>query len=410
MLAPERRSRVDLIVAAALVVAVVVAISVIWLHSDARGTTSVTAETSAVPPKTALTIPDRLREIWRQPSNVTTVPLTAGGAVVTGDDGTVTGRNIEDGKELWHYQRNMPLCGVINSWGTAVAVYRDRRGCSQVTELDGPDGLREAQRTSDADNSIRLSADGTYVVAQGDSRLEVWRSDLVRTLEYGRIDAPVQPKAQPRSGCHYDSARSSNTRVAVLERCPKEAGDRLTLLNPSPKDNQKPEEYGSSVIAGLTPGVDGAQVLAVSGDRVAVYLPPSGNEGPRIGVFDGDANPVQQYALSQPLAADSVVAKNASNYTIWTGSQLIALRMSDFVPIWAAQGVLGPGSMMAGSLLVPIVGGLAVLDPSNGREVRRIDLQRNGSDGKPITQGPIGTAVLGNFVLEQRGDTVVALG
>lgn len=410
MLAPERRSRVDIIAAAALVVAVVVAITVIWFHSDARGTTSVTAETPAVPPKTALTIPDTLRPIWDAPSAATSVPLTAGGAVVTAEGGTVTGRDARDGRELWHYQRNMPLCGVVNSWGTAVAVYRDQRGCSQVTDLDGADGSRKAQRSSDADQELTLSSDGTYVVAQGDTRLEAWRSDLVRTIEYGRIPAAVQPKAQPRTGCRIDSAGSSTSRLAVLERCPKENNDRLTMLNPAPKDNQKPEEYGSSVIAALAPGVGGARVLAVSGDKAAVYLPAGGKDGPRIGVFDGEANPIQQYALSKPLADDAVVTKNASNFTIWTGSQLIAVRAADFVPIWAAEGVLGPGSTMAGSLVVPVVGGLAVLDPSNGREVRKLDVARNDADGKPVTQGPINTTVLGNFVLEQRGDKVVALG
>ncbi len=58
---------------------------------------------------------------------------------------------------------------------------------------------------------------------------------------------------------------------------------------------------------------------------------------------------------------------------------------------------------MAGSLLVPVPGAIAVLDPATGTERARIPVTR-GSDA-----GPIATSVLGDIVLEQRGDEVVAL-
>jgi hypothetical protein len=38
---------------------------------------------------------------------------------------------------------------------------------------------------------VELSADGTTVLSAGDTRLEVWRSDMVRMLSYGEIDARV---------------------------------------------------------------------------------------------------------------------------------------------------------------------------------------------------------------------------
>ncbi len=322
MQAPERRSRADLVVAAAIVLSIVVAAAVIWLRSDARGTTSSTATVPAVAPQTALAVPDALTELWHANNSVGAVPLTAGGAVVTADGGTVTGRDAISGHEIWQYQRDMPLCGVVSAWGTAVAVYRDRRGCSQVTELSGSDGSRHAHRTSNAGDTVHLSSDGTYVLTLGSTRLEMWRSDLVRTLEYGRIDAPVNPKAQPREGCVLNSAVSSSTRLSVLERCPGEDADRLTILNPAPKDSQKPEEYGSTVLAELSPGKPGARALAAAGDRTAVYLPGDGGASkPSIGVFDATANAIAQYPLSAPLAPDARIARVGAGYVLWTGWQ-----------------------------------------------------------------------------------------
>ncbi|WP_370180514.1 hypothetical protein [Rhodococcus wratislaviensis] len=403
MLAPERRSRADLVVAAGIAVAVVVALTVVWFRSDARGTTSVTA---AEPPPalvTALTVPETLSPIWDSASSATTAPLVVGGAVVTADGGDVVGRDRMSGTEVWRYERDLDLCGVTASWEKVVAVYRDDRGCSQVTELDGGTGERLAQRSSDADSGVTLKADGTYVASLGDRRLELWRSDLVRTVEYGRVDAPVNPKKQPRSGCTLIDVGSSSSRLSVLERCPGEVADRLTVMNPSPKDNQEPEEYGSSVLAGVDAGVEGARILGVSGETTAVYLPAGTSYGPRIGLFDGTGNAVSEYALSLRVGPDPVTSTSSSVVTWWTGSDVVSLGASDLAPRWVFPDALGPGAVMAGNLLVPVESGIAVLDLSTGAVLRTIPVARDAA------AGPITTTVAGDVVLEQRGDDVVAL-
>ncbi|MEV0946068.1 hypothetical protein [Rhodococcus sp. NPDC049939] len=403
MLAPERRSRADLIIAAGIALAVLVAFTVVWLRSDARKTTSVTA---AEPPPalvTAQSVPPTLNPTWESPSSATTTPLVAGGAVVTAEGGEVVGRDALSGTELWRYQRSLALCGVTAEWEKIVAVYRDHRGCSQVTELDGGTGRRLAQRTSDADSEVTVQSDGTYVSSLGDSRLELWRSDLVRTVEYGRVDAPVNPGDQPRSGCELIDADSSSSRLAVLERCPGEVADRLTIMNPSPKDNREPEEYGSSVLAALDAGVEGARILGVSGETTAVYLPPGRTSGPRIGLFDGAGNPVSEYALSVPVSADQATTTNGSVVTWWTGTAVVVLGASDLAPRWTFPDALGPGAVMAGNLLVPVDSGIAVLDLSTGSQIRTIPVERE-SRTEPIT-----TTVAGDIILEQRGGRVVAL-
>ncbi|AOW94432.1 hypothetical protein BFN03_04670 [Rhodococcus sp. WMMA185] len=383
--------------------AVLIAFTVVWLRSDARKTTSIAA--AAEPPAlvAAQAVPQTLTPAWDAPSSATTAPLVAGGAVVTAEGGEVVGRDVVSGTELWRYQRDLALCGVTAAWEKIVAVYRDDRGCSQVTELDGGTGRRLAARTSDADPEVTLKSDGTYVSSRGDSRLELWRSDLVRTVEYGRVDAPVNPGKQPRSGCTLIDADSSSSRLSVIERCPGEVADRLTIMNPAPKDNQEPEEYGSHVMAGLGAGVEGARILGVSDETTAVYLPAGSINGPRIGWFDGSGNAESEYVLPVPVSSNQAIAKSGSVVTWWTGTNVVALGAADLAPHWTFPGALGPGTVMAGNLLVPVDFGIAVLDLSTGALIRTIPVERDSN------AGPVTTTVAGDVILEQRGDRVVAL-
>ncbi|MEV6390366.1 Rv3212 family protein [Nocardia xishanensis] len=411
MLAPERRTRADIISAVAIAVLVVVAALVVWARGDATGTESVTAQTPATTPPTADKLPASLRELWRAPDDASARTLVSGGAVITGTNGSVTGRDPVTGAELWRYRRDMPLCGVESQFGMVIAVYRDQRGCSQATLLAGDTGERRTARSSYMDPSVRLSVDGTYVLAQGERRLEMWRSDLVRTLEYGYVDAPVNVKTQPRKGCTLLSAGSSSSRLAVLERCPEDPATRLTVLNPAPKDNTVPEEYGSHVLAG--PGADAqdARVIAVSDSRIVLYLPAGTDSGtgesapPRLAVYDSTGNPLVVHQLSAPLSENATTTRIGSSYLVFTGNSLIALNASTFDPLWAAPNALGSPALMAGRLLMPVADGLAVLDTTSGAEVGRIPVERPGYTG-----GPISLAVLGTTVLELRGGELHALG
>lgn len=408
MLAPERRTRADVLAACSIAVTVTVAAAVIWLTGDAHGTESVTATTAAPPAETALAVPETLTEAWRVDSDATRTPVVAGGVAVSGDDGTVTGHDPSTGEPLWHYRRDRALCGVVGAWNTAVAVYPDGRGCGQVTQLDGSTGARQAQRSSDADDPVTLDHDGTYVTSLGDTRMEVWRSDLVRTLEFGRVDAPVTPGSQPRSGCTLLSTASSSSRLAVLESCPGDDAVRLSVLNPAPKENTVPQEYGSTVLDDAGPADTGVQVLAVSGERTAVHLPATADSPATIAVFDGNAVEESRFPAPADVSPTTTVARTGSFFSWWTGSQIIALRTTDFTPLWSTGGALGPGTQMGGQFLVPIDGAVAVIDMATGTESRRIPVDRDGEstpfDGRPITS----TAV-GSVLLEQRGDELVAL-
>ncbi|MEV0295089.1 hypothetical protein [Nocardia sp. NPDC050710] len=411
MLAPERRTRADIISAVAIAVLVVVAALVVWARGDATGTESVTAPTPVSAPPTADQLPTTLRELWHASDGAAARALTSSGVVVTGHDGTVTGRDPRTGAQLWRYRRDMPLCGVESQFGMVIAVYRDQRGCSQATLLAGDTGERRTARSSYMDSRLHLSVDGTYALAQGPERLEVWRSDLVRTLEYGYVDAPVNVKTQPRAGCDLLSSGSSPSRLAVLERCADDPADRLTVLNPAPKDNTVPEEYGSHVLTGVGADSPDARVIAVSDGRIVLYLPggtaTAGAEStpPRLAVYDASGNPIVVHQLSAPLSDKATTTKLGSTYYLFTGNSLIALNGSTFDPLWAAPNALGSPAMMAGRVLMPVAEGITALDSGTGAELTRIPVDRPGYDNSPIS-----LAVLGTTVLERRGTDLYALG
>ncbi|HTK64969.1 MAG TPA: hypothetical protein VL595_21455 [Pseudonocardia sp.] len=420
MLRAERRRRVDVVVAVLLVAAVAVGAALLAVYSPAANTTSVTAA-GPIPavPDAPDDVPGHLTELWHAPSAATPGPLAVGPVVVTGDqdDGTsrngdqaraghdggiVTGRDPFTGRALWSYRRNLPLCTVGSGWGNALAVYRRGDYCSEITALTATTGARGPQRNSDTHPPTRLFGVGDLVAATGPGYLEVWRSDLVRTVMYGATRADAQPDRQPHRDCRHVSAAGAEDRLAVLERCPGEPTDRLTMLRPDGKEPDRPEvDFSVSLPAA------GTRLVAVSVDRVAVLLP----NPTRISVRDSQGNEITSYPIDLPptdLAGDPPDGTVATSDGLreqlwWSGSRTVALEASELRPEWTVPAALGPGTLWAGRLLVPVPAGLAVLDVETGATLRTLPLDRGG------WHGPVRLSSIGPVLLEQRGPTVVAL-
>lgn len=408
MVRPERRTKGDIFGAAAIAVVVAAAAALIWWTSDARATTSRPAAAAAPNPTPARQVPAALKQLWTAASAATMAPIAVGGVVVTGDGRRVDGRDPETGQSRWSYARDTHLCGVSWLYRYAVAVYRDDRGCGQVSTVDGSTGRRGPARSGYADPRVRLSSDGMTVLSVGDTHLELWRSDMVRMLTYGETDARVKPSARGlHSGCRLISAAASSQAVSVLESCANQADLRLVLLRPG-KDDDEPQQH---IVA--EPGVapdSGARVLTVSENTTAVYLPAP---QPRVDVVDGTGATVSSTPLPKPPSRAAVVSHPGSLMTWWTGDSLMVFDANTLAPRYTiAAGdraaPLGPGAMMAGRLLVPVTGAIGVYDPVSGASERFIPVDR--STAPPAPGKPVFPAVIGSRVLEQRGGAVVALG
>ena len=391
--------------AAVTIAAVVAAVaSLIWWTSDARATISRPAAVPAPSPTPAREVPASLKELWRAVSPATTTPVLVGGTVATGDGRRVDGRDPATGESRWSYARDTDLCGVSWVYHYAVAVYRDDRGCGQVSTIDGSTGSRGAARSGYADQHVRLSSDGTTVLSAGSTRLELWRSDMVRMLAYGEIDARLKPSSRGlHSGCTLESAAASSSAVSVLEACANEADVRLVLLRPG-KDDDEPQQH---LVA--EPGIragSGARVLTVSATNTAVYLP---SPQPRVDVIDETGTTVASTLLPKPPSSSAVASQTGNLVTWWTGDALIAFDSTNLTQRYTiaageTTAPMGPGVMMAGQLLVPVTDGIGVYDPLSGANNRYIPVNR------PPSKAAVIPAVSGSRVFEQRGDTVVALG
>jgi hypothetical protein len=404
MVAPERRTRADLVAALVIVVVVAVGAALLWWTSDARATISRPSAESVPGLKTARDVPATLRELWTAPSPKTARPVVAGGSIVTGAGREVDGRDVRTGNVLWSYARDRDLCGITYVYYDAVAVYPDDRGCGQVTMLSGKNGTRGATRSAYADKSVSLSSDGTTVLSYGSNRLEQWRSDMVRMLSWGALDARIKPKVPAQPLCQLLSAAASGSEVAVIESCPQQSEPRLTLLR---ADKEEDEPLTKHVqLTGVPPEDRSARVIAVSDTTTAVYVPlPK----PTVNIVDENGQTIASTVIPKPASPNAVAVAGDDVVTWWTGDSVMVfdtngLKYKYTVSPVGGLGPVGPATVMAGKLIVPVTTGYDVFDVKTAAAVKHIDMQR-----QPLPT-PVIPAIAGDVVLEQRGDTLVALG
>ncbi|WP_422748950.1 hypothetical protein ACN27E_10835 [Mycobacterium sp. WMMD1722] len=403
MVRPERRTRGDLVAAAAIVAVIAVIAGLVWWTSDARATISRPAAETLEDLPTAEAVPTALTQLWSAPSPKTRRPIVVGGSVVTGDGGLVEGRDPHTGQPLWSYSRDLELCGVTSVYHYAVAVYPDTRGCGQVSTINGRTGKRGSARTGYADPEVTLSSDGTTVLSAGDSRLELWRSDMVRMISYGALDARIKPDIPIMPLCRLISAAASSSAVSVLEACPDEPDLRLTLLRPSDEEDTPDIKYVE--LPGVAADSD-ARVIAVSDTTTAVYLP---TPKPTVNVIDETGTTVASTLVGQPASPLATAARAGDLLTWWTGREVMVfaadgLRYRYTVTPSGGDLPVGPATEMAGRLLVPVTGGYDVFDPDTGAGERHLALSR------PPSPEPVIPAVAGEQLIEQRGGELVALG
>ena len=403
MLAPERRTKGDLIAAAAIVAALAVFIAIIWWHSSARATISRPAADATSTAAEADAVPAALTQRWTATSARTLAPVVVSGTVVTGDGRTVTGLDPQTGQQRWVYARDTDLCALSFIYDLAVAVYPDSRGCGQVSGIKASTGQRGPTRTSYADNQVVVTSNGSAVLSAGPTRLEMWRSDLVRMLSYGEIDARIKPVNQGvGTGCALMSAAASDTAAAVLEVCRDDSKLRLTLLKPA-KEEDEPDTKNVD-LPGLAIDSE-ARVLAVAGTTTAVFVP---TPRPQVNVYDETGTVVSQTPLDSPptLTGRAPALTRAGEFiTWWTGSAVLVFDDElNYRYTFRDATPLGPATMMADQLLVPVADGLAVVNPADGAVQRVIPVDH------PAGDGPVIPAVSGTMVIEQRGAAVAGFG
>ena len=158
----------------------------------------------------------------------------------------------------------------------------------------------------------------------------------------------------------------------MIQRCPGDDSDRLTVVDADPSSSEKPEERSSTLL-----GVRGARLVALT-DQRAAWAGPDGTlhvvgTSPDTADLVGTVDALGPAAgpTTDPPDLAATVRPVGPVLLWWTGTATVALDSGDLRPRWTVPGALGagaawPGSAPAAVALVPVPDGLAVLDAATG--------------------------------------------
>ena len=147
--------------------------------------------------------------------------------IITYNDGTITA-TTPAGDTAWTYTRPNELCLLGHAWDKVVAAYRDNAGCGDVVTINALTGEYAGTRSAIAPEVITRVQSNDRVGYVSSHRVELWRSDMVKTVEYGYNEAPQEPDMQPES-CTINSALTRTDIMATTEYC--DDGPKLSLIH-----------------------------------------------------------------------------------------------------------------------------------------------------------------------------------
>lgn len=476
-----RRKRIDRIVAAVIAVLVVGAGIVVYLTSDIRATASVVGP-GTPSPSTPKDVPTSLTQAWSLPTDPTLGAVASPyGVVVTTDATTATGHDAVTGAVRWSYGRsNAPLCAVgsgdldapgVNVRGKVrgvLAVSAKDGYCSQVMLLDPDTGERHYDRTSPNQVGGALAFGGPYAGWLGPSLVELWRDDLVRTIQYGDLPAPPKPNAA-HTGCSFTDIALADTQFATVEHCAEQGANARVVINYSTPDSAPDKPNDQDVFkhqprADFDTGAPAARIVGITADRVAVLvsapepavvvynaageqtsrtavdipaativaadqLTPTGGTAPTPAVRDG----ANRYSLigDRLLGVSSETARVPAPTSTSTSASATAeflpptvgelagtstapgaglvpetVSVSDLRVRWTKDNALGLPAVIGDQLLMPVADGLTVFAAADGNHGIVASLIPVDRVGY---SGRVDAAAVGSMIIETRGGSVVGL-
>lgn len=480
----RRRRLLDRSLAAGLVVVVAVIGLVVYHASDIRNANLVTSSPGTAPsgawsaasvPSPSSLVPTSLVQKWSTATDSTFGAVaSASGVVVTTDLHTVTAHDAVTGVVRWSYSRsNRTLCAVgsgdigptdmsSNSLVPGITVVYDENGfCSQVMTFDPVTGARGKVRTSANQEHGSLAFGGSYAGWLGPTRLEVWRYDLVRTIQYGAQINP--PKSGwSRLGCTFTDLELAANQFATVEHCPAEGANARVVLNfddPGSVANH-PNDWDTfqhTVRVDIDTKAAAARIVGVTADRVAVLV---SGPTPAVVVYDATGKETSRTPVQIPaadiVAADSVAkpatvtpaVQTATERFSLVGSHVLAIStpiiqavapttsfsasatttpsssvtdalgsssaskqvdIADLKLDWTAANALGLPTTLGSTVLLPTSKGLSTFDVATGpltldpASAPTIAVDRGGYTGR------VDAFSIGSMVVEERGPTVVGL-
>lgn len=471
-----RRRRIDRIVAGLIALVVLAVAAVVYLTSDVRATSDATGPEVPAPSAPG-SVPASLTQRWSQPTD-TSVGAVASpyGVVVTGQGTAAIAYDTTTGERRWSYDRGDEQLCAIGSGDTdapgvtvrgkvrGVLVVSNKNGyCSQMMLLDPVTGDRHYYRTSPNQAGGSLVFGGPYAGWLGSSLVELWRDDLVRTIQYGEEPAPPKPDAA-HTGCVFTDMIIDDQQFATVEHCPDAESPARVVLNWTTPDSapNKPDDqdvFKHKPRAEIDTGSSAARLVGITSDRVAVLV---AEPEPAVVLYDTTGAEVGRspvdVSAADIAAADRLTdsggtsptpsVRDGSGRFSFVGSSLIAVtqqsatvegtptptpgdlaetaepptpgvlasdppaepvteQIQDLAVGWTRQGVLGLPAVIGEQVLLPVTGGLAAVAAANGNPgivPAVVPVDRGGYTGR------VDVAAVGSMIIETRSDQVFGLG
>ena len=189
--------------------------------------------------------------------------------------------------------------------------------CSQQMLLDPDTGERHYYRTSPNQAGGALAFGGPYAGWLGPTLIELWRDDLVRTIQYGDLPSPPKPNAR-HTGCTFTDIALADEQFATVEHCDDQGPNARVVINWATPDSapDKPDDqdvFKHDPRADIDTGSPAARIVGITSDRVAVLV--SGPE-PAVVVYDDKGNETSRTKVDIPagmiVAADRLTASGGT--------------------------------------------------------------------------------------------------
>lgn len=433
-LSPRNRNR---IASAAIVVGIILVIAVTWWNAPSRKVDHLVGAVATQPPLAAIApqaadpswVPRRLEPLWAQDieprsdvdaTMVRPEPIVVGEVLLLPEAQGVQAINIADGSPRWHYRRDIALCALSTSHERVLATFDGPAGCGETVSLEPDTGAYAATRRStvthddDAGPAAAIRSN-SYAGIYTNKFLELWRSDLVRVVEYGQVPANNEPGFQPNAECGIVSALTRLEFLAVLNDCSGSA--RLVLQSAKPEKSREPEVAATVELGPLSHDL---ALVAIAEDAVAL------RHNDTLTVYRGDGTRLDSYALP-PVAPSALAAlgelslggKNQQitdlpHHMAWFSERgLLGLRPTNLDVGFHVADAVGTPAAWGRHLFIPLDGAVAVWDGDAVVEIGTLELPRGAaapaSAGSPAAQStPVHLATAGNVLLVERGNRVEA--
>ena len=422
----ERSTRTDRIAVAVITLIVVVLVLGVWVTSEARHSHLSTADGTPQAEDQLTSVPADLYQTWTHEISgpAPEGPVVSGPTVLATGEKKVEGLDPATGSVRWSYTRDQELCGVTASFSQFIPVFKGPAGCGEVSSLDDATGEYSHSRESANSSPVSMVRSNDNVGVVTPTRMELWRNDLVRTVEFGDVEDQAEPEMQPFPHCTIRSALTRSDLLAVLENCPDDKDSdghaMLRLMKAVPDDSRKPE-----MIKSYNLGADTAQIVAISENKVAVYVAAS---EPRIDVVDKKGHVTSSQRVKPSPLIDAHTRANADaaekgdtqntfepaindgphNMFWWDGERLYAFDPEDLSVQFVVADALGTGDVVGDNhLLVPVKGGISVVDTKKGEAGKTIPVERTSRGDAVSTGGDDSTAIADAVSLRVAGKTIV---